>query len=170
MTRGGLRSRWAGGVIALLGCLLVFGTAVASATPASSLVGTWSCCGAGGAGAQTWKISTMSASSGAFTGSGGGGGETFPVTGHLTGRSVTLTTGPYKLLTSYSATFTGTLAASAKTISGSWKSTEGQTGTWTARLTTALKKLTTTKPKKKATKPKKKKAKAKKKKKTTGKS
>ena len=56
---------------------------LAAAKVSSDTGGTWSCCGAGGAGAQTWKI-TMS-SSGTLSGSGGGGAYTFPITGKVTG-------------------------------------------------------------------------------------
>ena len=123
----------AGGVLA--------GAGITAASTSVDLIGTWSCCGSGGAGAQTWKIVSISSSSGALKGSGGGGGETFPITGKASGRSVTLTTGPYRLLPSYSATFTGKVSTSGLTMSGTWKSNQHQSGTWSSKLTTPLKKL-----------------------------
>ena len=73
--------------------------------------------------------------SGTFSGSGAGGPYTFPITGKIVGSSVTLTTGPYAQLPSYSATFSGTVSKSGKTMSGTWTSDESQSGTWTATLT-----------------------------------
>ncbi len=146
-------------VAAALACCATLGATSVAAGPASDLVGTWTCCGSGGAGAQTWKISSINASSGSFTGSGGGGGITFPIKGTLSGRSVKLTTGPYTQEPSYTATFTGTVATSGKSMSGGWTSNHSQSGTWTATLSTPLKKL---KPKPKPKKPKPKKPKPKK--------
>jgi PASTA domain len=122
-------------VFVLVGSFALIAAGVGAARTSTSLRGTWSCCGSGGAGAQTWKISSMSASGGSFSGSGGGGAYTFPITGELVGRSLTLTTGPYIQLPSYSATFKGTLSKSGKTMSGTWTSNESQSGTWTAKLT-----------------------------------
>ena len=105
--------------IAALGCALLGSDTAIASTP-HDLTGTWSCCGSGGAGSQTWTITEMDKSSGAFSGTGEGGCCTFPVKGTANGSSVTLTTGPYEPLTSYSATFTGTISADSKTITGDW--------------------------------------------------
>lgn len=121
-------------VFLLAGSFALIAAGVGAARTSTSLRGTWSCCGSGGAGAQTWKINSMS-SGGSFSGSGGGGAYTFPITGKIVGSSVTLTTGPYAQLPSYSATFKGTVSKSGKTMSGTWTSNESQSGTWTATLT-----------------------------------
>lgn len=105
---------------AVFACALFVGVSSASAATTHDLRGTWSCCGSGGAGSQTWTITEMDKSSGVFSGTGEGGCCTFPVKGTASGSSVTLTTGPYEPLTSYSATFTGTISADSKTITGDW--------------------------------------------------
>jgi sugar lactone lactonase YvrE len=76
----------------------------------------------------------MDQGSGAFSGKGQGGCCTFPVNGTANGNSVTLTTGPYEPLTSYSATFTGTISADGKTITGEWDddASPEPSGTFTA--------------------------------------
>ncbi len=79
----------------------------------------------------------MDKSSGGFSGTGKGGCCTFPVKGTATGDKVTLTTGPYEPLTSYSATFTGTLSADSKTLTGSWEDLGKSKGTFTATRPTA---------------------------------
>jgi hypothetical protein len=115
--------------------LVVISLVVAPAAHASTthdLRGTWNCCGAGGAGEQDWTITSMGTSSGHFSGRGAGGGYHFPVSGTASGNSVTLTTGPYDELPSYTATFTGTISGDSSTMSGSWSSNGGQSGTWTA--------------------------------------
>lgn len=121
------------GVVATLAfacALLVAGAGSATASTTHDLTGTWSCCGSGGAAAQTWTIATMDKSSGAFTGTGQGGSIKMKITGTVSGDSVTLTTA-YEG-SSYSATFKGTLSADSKSMSGSWESSVGQKGTWTA--------------------------------------
>ncbi|MGB2712213.1 MAG: hypothetical protein WBC33_11935 [Conexibacter sp.] len=124
-----------------LALLLMF-VAVALAVPLAhastthDLRGTWSCCapGSGGVASQTWTITTMDQASGAFSGTGKGGSYTWPITGTTTGSSVTLTTGPYDQLPSYSAVFKGTLSADGKTLSGEWDDDSNSTpdGTFTA--------------------------------------
>lgn len=125
------------GVMAILAfvCALLLGTASsATASTPHDLTGTWSCCGSGGAGSQTWTITSMNKSSGAFSGKGEGGCCTFPVSGTADGSTVTLTTGPYEPLTSYSATFKGTISSDSKTITGEWDDDESPepSGTFTA--------------------------------------
>ncbi len=115
--------------LAVLGSPLV--STAAAATPTVS--GTWSCCGAGGASAQTFTI-TQSGSS--LSGSASAGGEPFsPISGSVSGTSVTIVTGPYTHLPSYTATFVGSISADGETMSGTWSSTASQTGTWTATRT-----------------------------------
>jgi hypothetical protein len=134
--RASIQLRAVVAAFALIGALIAAaGTATAS-TP-HDLTGTWSCCGPGGAGSQTWTITAMDKSSGVFSGTGKGGCCTFPVKGTATGDSVTLTTGPYEPLTSYTATFTGTLSADSKTLTGSWKDNGAGKGTFTATRPTA---------------------------------
>jgi hypothetical protein len=112
--------------------------ALAIATPAGAstphdLRGTWDCCGSGGAGAQRFVIEAMDMSSGQFSGHAERpDGSTFsPISGTANGDSVSLTTGPYTG-GSYSATFTGAIAADSLSMSGSWQSNNNQNGTWTA--------------------------------------
>jgi hypothetical protein len=103
----------------------------AGASTTHDLRGTWACCGPGGAANQTWTITSMDQSSGVFSGTGGGGSYTFPVTGTADGNAVTFTTGPYDQLPSYSATFTGTISADSKSMAGDWGNSS-QSGTWKA--------------------------------------
>lgn len=98
-----------------------------------SIAGTWDCCGAGGAGAQVFDITTG-------TGAISGKGLTPPddtvfskITGSLTGDKVKIVT-TYTVDKGYVATFIGTVAADGRTMSGSWTSNEDQSGTWTATL------------------------------------
>lgn len=99
-----------------------------AATPTPA--GTWSCCGAGGAGEQTFEITV---SGGSLSGTALQGGTPFaPISGSTSGTSVTIVTGPYTSLPSYTATFVGTLAANGDSMSGTWSSTASQSGTWTA--------------------------------------
>ncbi len=79
----------------------------------------------------------MDKSTGAFSGTGQGGCCKFPVNGVASGDAVTLTTGPYEPLNSYSATFKGTLSADGKTLSGSWDDSGVGEGTFTATRTAA---------------------------------
>jgi hypothetical protein len=118
-------------------CALLLGAVSASASTPHDLTGTWSCCapGSGGVATQTWTITTMDKSSGAFSGSGKGGSYTWPITGNVNGTSVTLTTGPYNELPSYTAVFKGTISADSKTMNGDWDDNPGTpapSGTWTA--------------------------------------
>ena len=117
---------------ALIGVLCVFvwalfvvSSVAVAATP--DVRGTWSCCGAGGAGAQTWVITSASG-----TGKGSGGGSTWPMHGSVSGTSVSLTTGPYYNLPDYTAVLVGTFSKSGNTMSGTWSDTYGAHGTWTA--------------------------------------
>jgi hypothetical protein len=124
----------------LLCVLLAFGVLGASGTAGAStthdLRGSWSCCGSGGAGAQTFNITTMDLSSGSFSGTANypSGSAFSPITGTASGDSVSLTTGPY-YGSSYSATFTGTISADNNRMSGTWMSNSSQSGTWTATRT-----------------------------------
>lgn len=137
-----------------LGAMLSAGSAGAAGSP--SAAGTWSCCGAGGAGIQTWVIKS---SGGRLSGGGYNGGSEFsPISGSVSGTSVTIVTGPYITDRGYSATFTGKLSASGTSMSGSWKSNVGQSGTWTATRTAGS---PTTQPSKKQEEEKKKEEKAK---------
>jgi hypothetical protein len=130
------RRRTLTGVFVAMGLTLAIGVSLSIASSHANISGTWSCCGSGGAGAQTWTIKSVS-SGGAVSGSGGGGGITFPITGHVSGNSVTLTTGPYNQLKTYTATFKGTVSSNGKSMSGTWSSDEHQSGTWTATRTSA---------------------------------
>jgi len=119
--------------LALL-CLLVAVTLVNAAaatatTTTPDVAGTWSCCGSGGAGAQTW---TITESNGTLSGSGPSIG---PTSGSISGSSVTIVTGPYTNDPSYTATFVGTLSANGESMSGKWTSNQKQEGTWTATRT-----------------------------------
>jgi hypothetical protein len=124
-------------VTAAFAVFLLTGAGSASASTTHDLTGTWECCGAGGAGHQFFEITTMSQQSGSFSGqarTSPTGNPFSPITGTANGDSVSLTTGPYNG-SSYSATFTGTIAASNNSMAGSWTSNAGQSGTWTATRT-----------------------------------
>lgn len=115
----------------VLVCSLFASVGGAAASTAHDLTGTWECCGSGGASNQTWTITSMDKSSGAFSGTGDGGGIKMTITGTASGDSVTLTT-DYDG-SSYSATFKGTLSADSLSMSGDWESNSSQKGTWTAK-------------------------------------
>ncbi len=98
---------------------------------APDLAGTWQCCGAGGAAAQNFVITS---GRGALTGSGElPGGQVFSaITGSVGGGAVTIVTTYNAFSPGYVATFVGTLSPDQLTITGSWTSSVGQAGTWTA--------------------------------------
>lgn len=118
----------------MLCCLLVAGALVdvagAGAVGTPSIAGTWI---VGGAGPQTWAITsaggrlsgTVSTASGPIS----------PISGSISGTSVTIVTGPYINSPNFTATFVGTLDASAESMSGTWSSTKGQDGIWRATRT-----------------------------------
>ena len=118
------------GAILAFACALLLGGGQAAASTPHDLSGTWSCCGPGGASAQTWTITAMDKASGNFSGTGLGGSIKMDITGNANGDAVTLTTAYTG--SSYSATFKGTLSSDSKTMSGSWESSSSQKGTWTA--------------------------------------
>ena len=99
---------------------------LSSALPStSSLTGTWSCCGAGGANTQDWVINGATG-----TGQEANGAVFANITATLVGTQATIVT--TYTSGSYVATFVGTLAGAD--ITGSWSSNTGQTGTFTATL------------------------------------
>jgi hypothetical protein len=102
----------------------------AGAVKGVDLAGTWSCCGAGGAGEQDFVIT---AGTGSLSGAGltPGGAEYAKITGSVSGSSVRIVT-TYTTTAGYVATFTGTVSADGNTMSGSWVSNQHQSGTWTA--------------------------------------
>jgi hypothetical protein len=110
----------------LLASLVALAIVPTTASADASLAGTWSCCGAGGAGGQTWTLR------GDGKGDGSGNGLSWPMTWSNAGGAVTIVTGPYRTLPAYTATFTGTLSADGKTITGTWSDTYGQHGEFTA--------------------------------------
>jgi hypothetical protein len=115
------------GAVLLLRPLLV-------AADSPDITGTWKCCGAGGAAAQTWVITS---GTGTLSGHGSGGPYTFPISGTVSGNRATIITGPYDQLPGYTGTLTATISADGNTISGSWTSNIGQSGTFTATRTGA---------------------------------
>ncbi|MDX6697479.1 MAG: hypothetical protein QOE65_876 [Solirubrobacteraceae bacterium] len=126
--------------MALLVALVIAGAVpvAAGASTPHDLRGTWDCCGSGGAGAQKFVIDAMDQASGNFTGRAtyANGTAFSDIAGTANGNSVSLTTGPY-YGSSYSATFTGTIAADSQSMSGTWQSNASQSGTWTATRSTA---------------------------------
>ena len=125
------RARWSALVLALGASLMLSVSAAAAPTDVS---GTWSCCGSGGAGVQTWVITESG--SGALTGNGltPSGSVFATITGSVSGSNVTVVTTYNSFAPGYVATFVGTLSADGSTLSGSWSSNDKppQTGTWTA--------------------------------------
>jgi hypothetical protein len=109
-------------------CAAAFATLGAATAAASTVAGTWSCCGSeSGATAQSWAITE---SGGSLSGTASDESGTFsPISGKVSGASVEIVTGPY-YGSSYSATFIGTI--SGETMSGTWTSNASQSGTWTA--------------------------------------
>jgi hypothetical protein len=113
------------------------GTALAASPHVTGITGTWSCCGSGGAGTQTWTISESA--SGSLSGSASSSGGTFAsISGSVSGDSVRIVTTYNSFDPGYVATFTGTVSADGTTMSGDWESNQSQSGTWTASLTSSL--------------------------------
>jgi hypothetical protein len=80
---------------------------------------------------QTWTITLMNPSSGAFSGTGSGGTSTFQISGTATGNAVELTT-PYNEVL-YSANYAGAISADSLSMSGAWDDLpNGCSGAWTA--------------------------------------
>ena len=125
----GMVGRCLPAVVVAAGLGLVLSVALASAAGGTDITGTWTCCGAGGAGAQQWVITD---SSGRPSGSGLEGTSVFAtISGSVSGNSVTIVT-TYTQDVGYVATFVGTVSADGTTMSGSWTSNQHQSGTWTA--------------------------------------
>ncbi len=125
---GGLARVAAVCVLPAILCALLAPAGAAAAT----IAGTWSCCGSGGASAQTW---TIAEAAGSLSGTASQSTPFSPISGSVSGMSVTIVTGPYTNDPSYTATFVGTIAANGETMSGTWSSNAKQTGTWTATRT-----------------------------------
>ncbi len=130
------RSGWGmAGRLGLLGAAVVIMLAVAGSglarTTASDLTGTWHCCGAGGAAAQDFVITS---GKGSLAGKAQlPGGQVFAtITGSVSGKSVTIITTYNSFAPGYVAPFVGTLSADDGTITGTWTSNRGQAGTFTA--------------------------------------
>lgn len=115
--------------IACAAACVAFLPASAAAQSVPTVTGTWSCCGSGGASAQTWTITESGTSlSGTFAAG--------PISGSVNGTSVEIVTGPYSYLPSYTATFLGTISADGETMSGTWSDTYGRSDeTWTSTRT-----------------------------------
>lgn len=125
------RGSWAATLIVVGALFLLW---VPSASAQTSISGTWSCCGSGGAGEQTWEINESG--SGSLSGTGYDPGTTTvfaTITGNVSGSNVTITT-TYTSV-SYTATFIGTVSAGSGAMSGTWSDTHNVSGTWTATLT-----------------------------------
>jgi len=124
----------AGAVVAGLAAAAVIAFA-GTAQATVNIAGTWSCCGSGGAAAQTFVITS---GTGSLAGSAvNSQGAVFAkITGELSGDTVTIVT--TYTSSSYVATFKGTVSADGQTITGTWSAEGGgQTGTWTATLVSA---------------------------------
>jgi hypothetical protein len=118
--------------VAVLAALAVaFAPGPVTAQTSFDITGVWDCCGAGGAFPSSWTLTALDQSTGEFSGTGSGGAYTWPTTGRIEGNSLTITTGPYNELPSYTATWTATLAADGQSMTGSWSDTNGQSGTFT---------------------------------------
>ena len=119
--------------LVLLFALLASATFAADlrAAEVTDLTGTWACCGAGGAAAQNFVITS---GKGSLAGEGQlPGGQVFStITGSVAGDAVTIVTTYNGFSPGYVATFVGTLSPDKKTITGTWTSNRGQSGTWTA--------------------------------------
>jgi hypothetical protein len=118
---------WLAGVVLAVGAAVAISTG-ASAAGAIDLAGSWQCCGSGGAGAQTFVI-TSGTGSLKGTAEFSDGTEFAKITGTLKGNSVKIIT--TYTGSSYVATFVGTVAGGGNTMSGTWTG-PGQSGTWSA--------------------------------------
>jgi hypothetical protein len=112
------------GVLALGIAALVVLASVASASGTYDLRGKWSVGGTGGAASGELTITSMSLSTGAFSGTSFGGH--FKVNGTESGTHVTIS----QKGGSYVSTSTGTVSVGGKRMSGVWHDSNGAGGTW----------------------------------------
>jgi len=101
------------------------------ARAATGLAGTWKCCGAGGAAAQDFVLTS---GSGSLRGTARlPGGRVFAaITGTRIGLHVKILTTYNSFSPGYVATFVGAISPSGRRMSGTWTSNAHQSGTWTA--------------------------------------
>ena len=104
-----------------------------------NIKGTWNCCGAGGAGAQVWKITS---GSGSIAGVGyvPNSDQVFAtISGDVSGDRVTIITTYNSYAPGYVATFKGLITGDGNTMLGTWTSNWHQSGSWTATRAPTLK-------------------------------
>lgn len=119
-----------GGLAALVTVLLL-STAGTAAAAETDVRGTWNCCDGSTnplVGTQTWVITDEDLNTGAWSGWGYGGSYTWPMTGTITGTTMTWNVPYYNELRSYSASGTGTL--SGRSWSTNFSDSNGSTGTF----------------------------------------
>lgn len=102
------------------------GAAPAHAAPGFDLRGTWRATALGSYN-STITITTVDCSTGAYTGSGTGGGSSWPESGTLTGNRMVGTAGPYVNLPAYTATYDITFT-SPDAAAGTFDDTYGRKG------------------------------------------
>ena len=120
-------------LVAVLAVVALCALLASAALAATNISGSWTCCGGGGAAAQTFVITDKS---GSLSGKDEFLGATVlaQITGKLSGARVKIVT-TYKngAARGYVATFTGTVSANGKKMSGRWSSNTGRSGTWVAQ-------------------------------------
>ena len=122
-------------LVAVLAASALWPVGSAGGVMPHDLRGEWLVCGPGAQGScdaaqQTWTISSMSLSSGQFSGYGGGNSYTWSLSGAAAGDSVQLTT-PYNEV-DYTADFSGAIGTDADVMSGTWTDSWSQSGSWYA--------------------------------------
>src|SRR4051794_5605666 len=104
-----IRPWWSGPLLIAAVCAVAAAPA-AAAPPAIDLRGDWN--GQSNLGAPYVEhFTSVDCATGAISGTGGGGGYTWPISGTLDGSKLTLTDGPYDQLKGYTAHTTGTISA-----------------------------------------------------------
>ena len=130
-----MRRHYRGSVLPCLAAIVAIalvGPGAGVARPlATDITGTWRCCGAGGAAAQDFIITS---GKGALAGRAQlPSGKVFAsITGSASGNAVTITTTYNSFAPGYVAVLVGTLSSNGNAITGTWKDNRGQVGTFTA--------------------------------------
>ncbi len=119
--------RWSRSIAALVGGGLFAVTLPArafAAPPAVDIRGDWAGQAVGG-GPYVEHFLTEDCTTGAITGTGGGGNTTWPVSGVLDGHNLTIQDGPYDTVPSYISYVTVTVSKNGKSMKGTFTDTFG---------------------------------------------
>lgn len=105
---------------------------IVKTTAQTSIVGTWECCGSGGAAAQNFIITSDAGGSLAGRAELPDGSVFADITGTISGEDVRIITTYTSFSAGYVGELVGKISADGNSMSGTWTSNAGQSGTWTA--------------------------------------